>query len=114
MKFPSLALFLCLVPVWAQVSPQVPPIPTLPDETVIATFEDGTKMTMGEFKQIYSVLPQENQQQVLQNRAGFLQQWALMRKLAKIAEEEKLDQLSPSKEALEYYRLVILSQAKMT
>jgi peptidyl-prolyl cis-trans isomerase C len=49
----------------------------------------------------------------MHDRAAFLKQWALMRKLAKLAESEQLDKLSPSKEALEYYRLVILSQAKM-
>ena len=103
-----LALFFMMVPVWAQS-----PLPDLPDETVIATFSDGVRMTMGDFKRIYAVLPPENQQQAMQNRQGFLQQWSLMRKLASLAEGDKLDQLSPSKDALEYYRLVILSQAKM-
>lgn len=108
MKFSTLAALVCLLPAWAQT-----PLPKLSEETVIATFEDGATMTMGEFKRIYAVLPPENQKQAMQNRAAFLQQWALMRKLAKMAQEEKLDQLSPSKEALEYYRLAILSQAKM-
>jgi parvulin-like peptidyl-prolyl isomerase len=101
-------LFVCLASAFAQT-----PLPNLPDETVVATFDDGVTMTMGEFKRIYSVLPPENQQQAIQNRAEFLRQWALMRRLARSAESEKLDQLSPSKEALEYYRLVILSQARM-
>ena len=89
------------------------PLPNLPDETVVATFDDGVKMTLGEFKRLYAVLPPENQQQAMHDRPAFLKQWALMRKLAKMAETEQLDKLSPSKEALEYYRLVILSQAKM-
>src|ERR1051325_7198228 len=88
-------------------------LPTLPDETVIATFDDGVKLTYGEFKQIYSVLPPEHQQQDARKRASFLPQWGLMRKLAGMAEADKMDQLSPSKEAIEYYRLVILSQARM-
>jgi peptidyl-prolyl cis-trans isomerase C len=103
-------LLVCLASALAQTAP---PIPNLPDETVIATFDDGVTMTMGEFKRIYAVLPAENQQTALQNRAEFLRQWAMMRRLARDAEAEKLDQLSPSKEALEYYRLVILSQARM-
>jgi peptidyl-prolyl cis-trans isomerase C len=111
MKFLSPALFVCLASAFAQTPA---PLPDLPDETVIATFDDGATMTMGEFKRIYSVLPTENQQQVLQNRGEFLQQWALMRKLAHAAEANRLDALSPSKEALEYQRLVILSQARMT
>lgn len=108
MKFFSLALFVCLAPVWAQS-----PLPNLSDETVIATFEDGVTMTMGEFKRICAVLPEENRKQALLNRPAFLQQWAVMRRLARLAHEDKLDQLSPSKEQLEYYRLMILSQAKM-
>src|SRR5581483_1550276 len=105
MKF--LTLFVFSAAVWAQ-SPSAP-IPDLPDETVVATFDDGAKMTMGDFKRIYAVLPPENQQQALRDRAAFLKQWALMRKLAKMAEQDQLDKLSPSKEALEYYRLIILS-----
>jgi peptidyl-prolyl cis-trans isomerase C len=71
-------------------------------------------MTMGEFKRIYTILPPENQQQAVQNRAQFLQQWAFMRKLARAAEAAKLDQLSPAKDALDYQRLLILSQARLT
>lgn len=111
MKLASLGLLVCLSSVHAQTAP---PIPNLPDETVIATFDDGAAMTMGEFKRIYSILPPENQQQALQNRGAFLQQWALMRKLAKAAVSEKLDELSPAKEALEYQRLLVLSQAKLS
>src|SRR5512144_2488768 len=103
MKLATLGLFVCLVAVRAQS----PALPNIPDETVIATFEDGVTMTMGEFKRIYSVLPQQNQLEALNNRAEFLHQWALMRKLARAAETEKLDKLSPAKEALEYYRLVV-------
>ena len=40
-------------------------LPDLPDETVVATFDDGVKMTMGEFKHLYAVLPPENQQQAM-------------------------------------------------
>src|SRR4051794_10386762 len=114
MRVPSLAVFsfvlICLSPVRAQTPA---PLPQIPDETVVATFDDGTRLTMGDFKRIYAVLPPENQQQAMQNRQEFLKQWALMRKLAHMAQAAKLDQLSPSKEALEYYRLVVLSQAEM-
>jgi peptidyl-prolyl cis-trans isomerase C len=107
MKFAGAALFVCLAPLWAQS------LPDLPNETVVATFEDGVKMTMGDFKRIYVGLPPDLQRAASQNRQAFLQQWALMRKLAKLAEQEKLDQLSPTKEALEYSRLSILSQTKL-
>jgi len=114
MKALSVFLFASLLAVRAQ-TPAAPSasLPDLPDETVVCTFDDGVKMTLGEFKHLYAVLPPENQQQAMHDRPAFLKQWALMRKLAKLAEIDQLDKLSPSKEALEYYRLVILSQAKM-
>src|SRR5262249_66862 len=96
MKRFGLALLVCLAPVWAQ------PLPNLPDEKVVAIFSDGVKLTMGEFKRLLAALPPENQQQAAQNRAQFLQQWGMMRKLAQLAESEKLDQVSPAKESLEY------------
>jgi peptidyl-prolyl cis-trans isomerase C len=112
-------LFACTGGVWAQ-APTPPPaaatpvLPNLPDETVVATFEDGSQFTMGDFKRIYAVLPPENQQMALRDRKTFLQQWAFMRKLSQMAEKQKLDQQSPTKEALDYYRMMIMSQAKIT
>jgi peptidyl-prolyl cis-trans isomerase C len=106
MKFLA-ALLVCLGPAFAQK------LPNLPDETVVATFQDGATMTMGEFRRLYVALPPDLQKQAAENRQAFLEHWALMRSLAKMAQEEKLDQFSPSKEALEYYRLALLSQAKM-
>lgn len=107
MKYLGIALFVCLSPVWAQS------LPNLSDETVVATFDDGVKLTMGDFKRIYAVAPPELQKLAVQNRQAFVEQWALMRKLAKMAEDDRIDQLSPTREALEYNRLAILSQAKM-
>lgn len=107
------ALFTAVLLCAYAANAQPPALPNLPDETVIATFDDGATMTFGEFKRTITVLPQQGQLDALANRAEFLHQWAMMRKLAREAEAEKLDQLSPSKEALEYYRLFVLSQAKM-
>ena len=94
--------------------PQAPPpaLPDIPDDAVIAVFDDGVKFTMGQYRAIYSALP-GNQQAMAQNRRLFLEEFALMRKLAHMAEEEKLDQTSPAKELLEYYRMLFLSQAKL-
>jgi peptidyl-prolyl cis-trans isomerase C len=105
------AIFLYSVS-WAQNAPATS-FPDLPDNAVIAVFDDGAKMTMGEFKQIYAILPPQNQQAAAHDRKNFLKQWALARKLARMAEEEKLDQQSPAKEALTYYRMTVLMQAKM-
>ena len=97
----------------AQNAPAPAALPNLPDDAVIAIFDDGSKMTMGEFRQIYAILPPANQQAALHNRKSFLEQWGLGRKLARMAEVEKLDQQSPAKEALAYSRMTIMMQAKM-
>src|SRR5579884_104527 len=102
MKFLSAFLFLCSI-LPAQ-TPSVPALPDLPDETVIAVFDDGAKLTMGEYRKIYAALP-SNQQAMVNDRKAFLEQYALMRKLAHMAEEQKLDKTSPTKESLEFYRL---------
>ena len=109
MKYLALAL-LCLHALSAQA---LPPMPKLPDDTPIAEFDDGTKFTMGDFKKVYSVLSPAQQQMAMRDRMQFLQQWAFMRKLAHMAEEEKLAEKTPYKEAIEQYRLQILSEAKI-
>jgi parvulin-like peptidyl-prolyl isomerase len=85
----------------------------MPDEAPIAEFDDGTKFTMGDFKKIYAALSPAQQQMAMRDRMQFLQQWAFMRKLAHMAEEEKLADRTPYKEAIEQYRLQILSEAKI-
>jgi peptidyl-prolyl cis-trans isomerase C len=103
----------------AQTAPPAPPaasgpqIPDLPDETVVAKFDDGTTFTMADFKKYYQVLPPSNQQMALRDRKEFLHQWALFRKLARQAEEQKLDEQSPYKEAAEYARMQVLIQARI-
>ena len=109
MKYLAVAL-LCLHALSAQA---LPPMPKLPDDTPIAEFDDGTKFTMGDFKKVYSVLSPAQQQMAMRDRMQFLQQWAFMRKLAHMAEEEKLAEKTPYKEAIEQYRLQILSEAKI-
>jgi peptidyl-prolyl cis-trans isomerase C len=121
MKAFNLFVFICLgtgVPVArTQTAPPAAPapqMPNLPDETVIAIFDDGTKFTMGDFKKYYHVLPEANQQMALRDRAGFLHQWALFRKLAKQADELKMGEQSPYKETLEYARMQVLIQARLS
>jgi parvulin-like peptidyl-prolyl isomerase len=111
MKLPSLLALVCLS-AWAQ-TPAAQTLPDLPDATVLATFEDGGTFTMGEFKKIYAFMPPEQQRMVLQDRQAFLQQWAFMRKLAQMGEAAKLDQQSPTKEALLYNRIQVISQAQL-
>lgn len=110
-----LGVFLCLGAVWGQEqAAQRPQLPDIPDNEVVAVFDDGTKFTMGDFKKILMVLPPENQKRALQDRPNFMKQWALMHKLAKMAETDKLDELSPTKEMLEYNRTMVLMNATLT
>ncbi len=88
-------------------------MPDLPDDTLIAQFDDGTKLTMGEFRRIYAALPPQNQQMALRDRRTFIQQWSLLRKLSIMAEKDKLDQESPTRESLEFDRMNILATAKL-
>ena len=115
MKVLSALLFICLAAVRAQTpaAPAAPALPDLPDESVVCTFDDGVAFTMGEFRRVYGSLPPNMQQMALRDRAEFLHEYSLMRKLTKMAEENKLDQESPYKEALDFSRLVVLSQAQM-
>jgi parvulin-like peptidyl-prolyl isomerase len=87
--------------------------PNLPEETVIATFPDGGTLTMGEFKRIYAAMPPNLQQMAMQSREEFLNEYSMLRDLTKIADEKKLDQQSPFKEALAFSRLMTMGQAAM-
>ncbi|HEY1338598.1 MAG TPA: peptidylprolyl isomerase [Bryobacteraceae bacterium] len=121
MKVLFVFAFVCLA-AWPQTPPApaaappaapAPAMPDLPDDTVVAILDDGHKMTMAEFKKIWAVMPQQNQQMALRDKTNFIKQWALMRKIALMAEKDKLDEQSPTKEALNYYRMMILSQAEI-
>jgi peptidyl-prolyl cis-trans isomerase C len=113
MKALSLFVFACAILAAQTTAPAPDPaIPDLPNETVIAVFDDGVKFTMEDFRNLYAALP-GNQQAMIRDRKGFLEQYALMRKLAQMAEKDKLDQTSPNKEALAFNRMYILSQTKL-
>jgi hypothetical protein len=111
MKGLALLVFSCGLAAAQQGAPPPAALPDLAEQTVIAVFDDGTKLTMGDFKNIYAVLPPNGQQGAIRDRKAFLEQWGLLRKLADAAQKKKLDQASPTREALEYYRLTLLSQA---
>ena len=119
MKSFTFLVFLSLGAAWAQTAPAppaskpAPPMPNLPEETVVATFEDGTKFTMGDFKRIYAVLPPANQEMAIRDRNEFLHQWAVLRSLSKMADDLKLGEQSPYKEAIEHSRMQVLVQAKI-
>ncbi|HUB32586.1 MAG TPA: peptidylprolyl isomerase [Bryobacteraceae bacterium] len=110
-----LAVVLCLGSVWGQEqAAKRPQMPDIPDTEVVAVFDDGAKFTMGEFRNMLTVLPPEMQKRAVEDRPNFVKQWALMRKLAKLAETDKLEQQSPTKEMLEYNRTMVLMNAALT
>ena len=101
---------------WAQNAPPPAPaaaMPNLPDEAVVAKFDDGTTFTMGDFKKFYNVLNPQQQQMALSDRTKFMHQWALFRKLNKEAEDMKLADQSPYKETIEYQRMQVLFGARV-
>jgi len=130
MKMVSVILFACLGAAWAQTqsAPAAPPVappgmaapaaapalPDLPKETVIAQFDDGWQLTMGEFRQLMGTMPPQTQQFVMRNPQAYVRQIGVMRKLAHMAEQQKLGEQSPYKEQIETTRLQILAGAKLT
>ncbi|HXB71683.1 MAG TPA: peptidylprolyl isomerase [Candidatus Acidoferrales bacterium] len=111
-----LCLGACVRVAGAQTAPPAAPalhMPDLPDETVVARFDDGTAFTMGDFKKYYQVLTPQQQQMALSDPTKFLHQWALFRKLTKEADEQKLGEQSPYKETIEYARMQVLIGARI-
>jgi peptidyl-prolyl cis-trans isomerase C len=104
-----LVLAAALPAAWAQI-PLANILPEVPGETVLAEFDDGVKFTMQDFRSVYLALDQRQQQAALQDRRQWLEQYALFRKLAKMAEAEKLDEASPTKQLLQFQRMVLLMQ----
>jgi len=124
------SLFLCLftAAVWAQ-APAAPPasdpntITTTLDvgkaladaqaNTVVATFGDGQKLTAGELSRYLAVMPANMQQAARRDRKAFVQQFALMIRLSEMAERAKLDQQSPTRDALAFNRMYLLMNAQL-
>ncbi len=114
MKLPLLFLF--TLSVWAQTgAPQStpPPVPDLPPDTVVATFGAGQKLTAGELKSFLAAMPPNMAQAALRDRRAFVQQFALMHRLSEMAEQAKLDQQSPTREALIFNRMYLLMNARL-
>ena len=103
---------LCLAGLYAQTAPppQAKPLPDLPDSEPVASFEDGYVMTMGELR---GLLIAVGNPQASANIPAFLDQWAMFRKMTKMALEQKLDKDFPVVQELEYYRNFVLFQAEV-
>src|SRR5579863_7781669 len=108
MKPITLFLFSALALVWAQAPPD-----STPDNTVVATI-GGKPLTAGEWKAIVAANPPDAQAYFMAKGPAALQQLALMRKLASMAEAEHVDQISPWKEQLEQQRTQTLATAEVS
>jgi len=86
--------------------------PAPPPDTVIATV-DGQKLTYGEIANFLKGMNPQMQQNAMRNRKDFVERFALMRKLSALAEQAKLGERSPYKEAIESYRMNMLMQAEI-
>jgi len=109
---------LCLGCAWAQTAALPAPakpvtLPDLPDKTPVAAFDDGTVMTMGELKGLLGNLDVQARQQAVASLPGFLDQWAVLHKIAEMALADKLDQESPTKEQLLFARTTVLFNAEV-
>jgi len=116
MKAFLVLLFACLEAAWSQSGAPPRPQATLPDlpgDAVVAVFEDGAKMTMDQFRELVNSMQPEQRQVIIANREAFLHQYAVMRKLSHMAEQEGVDKTSPTKERLEYQRMSMLAQTKL-
>jgi hypothetical protein len=118
MKLLTFALLCSCLNALAQTAPPQmpapPPLPAIADDAVVAVFEDGVSFTMSDFKTLIAGLPEANRNMALIDRKNFLEWWAGIRKLAKLAEKAGLDQKSPAKEQLLLNRAMILGEAMLT
>jgi hypothetical protein len=114
----SLLSCLFTVAVWAQSAAPPAPAPASPPQalspdTVVATFEDGRTITAGELTSFLDAMPPNMQQAARRDRKAFVQQFAMMHRLSEMAEKAKLDQQSPTREALIFNRMYLLMNAQL-
>src|SRR5258708_8456278 len=75
---------------------------------------DGRPFTAGELMMVLQMSPPEAQKNLLKDGKSFVEQFALLKKLAEMAEKSHLDQQSPLKEQLEISRRQWLPSAQAT
>ncbi len=111
MRFLLPFLLSAVVPACAQTAAAPAPEGFEPG-TVVATI-DGRKLTAGELRKFVAALPPNVQQNYNSDKKEFVRQYALLRRLASMAEKAKLDQESPHKERIEYSRTQVMVQAQI-
>jgi len=80
-----------------------------PDPVIVVI--DGHAWTRNNFDAMVRALPPELQQGYMANKKMWLEQYALMTRLAESAKKDGIDQKAPYKQQLEYNNLMFLAQA---
>ena len=112
MKF-VISLCIGLTAIAFAQTPAPPTLSGLPPDTVIAEYDNGKKLTYGELEKFLSVLSAQQRQGLMHDRKQLVERYLLMKKVSELGEQDKLDQKSPYKEALESYRMNMLMQAEI-
>jgi peptidyl-prolyl cis-trans isomerase C len=81
-------------------------------ETVLATV-DGRKLTYGELETYLNGLGQDQKRAALADRKALIKQFALFIRLLDFAKNEKLEEMSPYKEAIDAGRRQVLANAAL-
>jgi len=98
MKALSSLIILCASLGWTQTAP-----PSEADlNKVIANFDDGTKMTLGEFQALIPLLPELYRNTAQQDPTKFMNLLALFKKEAAEVDRQKLADQSPYKQGLDF------------
>ena len=79
---------------------------------MIATI-DGKKLTFGEIESYLNALGPEKKATALAAPRDLVRQYAIQKRLLEMAEKDKLDEVSPYKEALALSRRIVLIEAEM-
>jgi parvulin-like peptidyl-prolyl isomerase len=102
-------LFTYLVYAQAPVPPPAEPAP----DTVIAVV-DGKNLTYGELHSYVSTLSQAQAASAMSNIENTIKQYAMLTRLSKMGEDDKLDQKQPYVEILRAGRMQVLAQAEIS
>lgn len=101
---PALWLSLALVSASAQTSPPA-------DDPVVVVLE-GKEWRKSELEAMVRALPPEVARNFFANKEAFLKQYALVMRLAKMAEEDGVPSREPHRTRLAYNRMLYLAQAE--
>jgi len=113
MKSFAFLVFLSAGAVWSQ-SMAIPEIlPKLNTDAQIAVFDDGAVLTVGQLRAYATMLDPAKQTDAVKSPELLIQEIAFMRKLALMAEKDKLDQQTPTREQLDFNRWLLLTQIKV-